>query len=97
MPAKYAALVWNRVLYMDELDPQKVYDFFLQYGEQVTDEGQWISPPEPQCNPPSPEPSASAEASPSAATSESPSAAASPAASDSAAPSVEASPSPSAS
>jgi hypothetical protein len=97
MPAKYAALVWNRVLYMDELDPQKVFDFFLQYGEQVTDEGQWISPPEPQCNPPSPEPSASAEASPSAATSESPSAAASPAASDSAAPSVEASPSPSAS
>lgn len=105
MPTKYAALVWNRVLYMDELDAQEVYDFYLRYGEQVTDDGQWISPPEPQCNPPSPEPSASAEASPSeaasespsAAASESPSAAASAPVSESAPPSAEASPSPSAS
>jgi hypothetical protein len=75
------------VLYMDELDPQEVYDFFLRYAEQVTDDGQWISPPEPQCNPPSPEPSASAEASASASAATTPSAA----------PSAQPSPSPSAS
>ncbi len=94
MPTKFAALVWNRVLYMDTLDTQQVYDFFLQYGERVSPDGQWISPPEPQCNPPSasPAPSAPVEASPSAAPSESPAASA-PAAS----PSVQPSPSPSAS
>ena len=92
MPTKFAALIWNRVLYMDTLDTQQAYDFFLRYGEQVSTDGQWITPPEPQCNPPSasPGPSASTEASPSAAPSESASA---PAAS----PSVEPSPSPSAS
>ena len=89
MPTKYAALIWNRVLYMDELDPQAVYDFYLRYGEQITPDGQWITPPEPQCNPPSPEPSASAEAGPSA------SAAASPSASAAASPSASAAPSPS--
>ena len=92
MPTKFAALIWNRVLYMDTLDTQQAYDFFLRYGEQVSPDGQWIAPPEPQCNPPSasPEPSATTGASPSAAPSESGSA---PAAS----PSVEPSPSPSAS
>ena len=92
MPTKFAALVWNRVVYMDALDTQLVNDFFLKYAERVSADGQWISPPEPQCNPPSasPAPSASSEASPSAAPSESASA---PAAS----PSVEPSPSPSAS
>ena len=97
MPTKYAAIVWDRVLYMDELDPQQVYDFYLRYGEQVTPDGQWITPPEPQCNPPSPEPSASVEASPSASTAASPSASASAAASPSVEASPEASPSPSAS
>ena len=91
MPTKFAALVWNRVLYMDTLDTTLAYDFFTQYAERVSTDGQWISPPEPQCNPPSaspgvePSPSASAPAA-------SPSASA-PAAS----PSVEPSPSPSAS
>ncbi len=95
MPTKYAALIWDRVLYLDTLDVQQIYDFFLRYGEQITDDGQWISPPEPQCNPPSPspEPSASVEASPSASAAASPSTAASP----SPAASPEASPSPSAS
>jgi hypothetical protein len=87
MPTKYTALVWDRVLYMEELDPQEAYDFYLRYAEQVTDAGQWISPPEPQCNPPSPEPSASPEASPSASAATTPSAA----------PSAQPSPSPSAS
>ena len=98
MPTKYAALIWNRVLYLDTLDAQQIYDFYLRYGEQVTDDGQWITPPEPQCNPPSPspEPSASA-ASPSPSAAESPAASPSGAASPSAAPSGVASPSPSAS
>ena len=100
MPTKFAALIWNRVLYMDTLDPQLAYDFYTRYGEQVSPEGQWITPPEPQCTPPSPspEPSASAAASPSAAPSESASAAPSGSASAPAAsPSAEPSPSPSAS
>jgi hypothetical protein len=97
MPTRYAALVWNRVLYLDELDSAKVYEFYTRYGEVVKD-GQWVSPPEPQCTPPSPspEPSASAEASPSASASPAPSASAA-APSDSAVPSSEPSPSPSAS
>ncbi|HEY3335627.1 MAG TPA: DUF3105 domain-containing protein [Candidatus Limnocylindrales bacterium] len=95
MPTKFAALVWNRVLYMDTLDTQLAYDFFLKDGERVSPDGQWITPPEPQCNPPSasPEPSASVEASPSASASAAPS----PQASVSASPSVEPSPSPAAS
>jgi hypothetical protein len=97
MPTRYAALVWNRVLYLDELDSAKVYEFYTRYGEVVKD-GQWVSPPEPQCTPPSPspEPSASAEASPSASASPAPSASAA-APSVSAVPSSEPSPSPSAS
>jgi hypothetical protein len=89
MPTKFAALIWNRVLYLDTLDPQQVNDFFLRYAEKVSPDGQWISPPEPQCNPPSasPEASASAEASPAASESAAPAAS----------PSAESSPSPSAS
>jgi hypothetical protein len=86
MPTRYAALIWDRVLYLDELDAPAIYEFFTTYAERVADDGSWIAPPEPQCAAPSPSP----EASPSA------SAAASPAASPSAAPSVEASPSPAA-
>jgi hypothetical protein len=48
MPTKYAALVWNRVLYLDELDAAKVYDFSTRYGERVAD-GRFVAPPEPQC------------------------------------------------
>jgi hypothetical protein len=60
MPTRYAALVWDRAYYFDELDAQSVYDFYLRYGERVSDDGNWIAPPEPQCAVPSPsaEPSA---------------------------------------
>lgn len=84
MPTKFAALVWNRALYMDTLDVQQVFDFYTRYSEVVQD-GQFVAPPEPQCAPPSqsPAPSGSPAASPEA------SPAASPAASSSAAPSTE--------
>ena len=54
MPTRYAALVWDRAYYFDELDAQSVYDFYLRYGERVSDDGNWIAPPEPQCAVPSP-------------------------------------------
>jgi Protein of unknown function (DUF3105) len=63
MPTRYAALVWDRVLYLDTLDVQKVYDFFTMYGERVADDGTWLSPPEPQCAAPTPTPSPTASAS----------------------------------
>ena len=64
MPTKYAALVWDRVLYLDTLDNQKVYDFYTQYGERIVD-GTFVAPPEPQC----PLPSSAAPASESPAAS----------------------------
>ena len=97
MPTKYAALVWDRVLYLDELDSAKIYEFFNRYAERVDSEGNWLAPPEPQCAAPSPSASAgeslSPEASPSAAAS--PSSAPSPSASTPASPAVEPPPSPS--
>lgn len=57
MPTRYAALVWNRVLYLDTLDSAQVYDFYLRYGERVS-EGRFVAPPEPQCAVPSASPSA---------------------------------------
>jgi hypothetical protein len=66
MPTRYAALVWNRVLYLDTLDTQQVYDFFSKYGERVSD-GRFVAPPEPQCAVPSPSASAGAFAEPSSA------------------------------
>ncbi len=54
MPTKYAALVWDRVLYLDTLDVQEVYTFFTRYSERHASDGTWISPPEPQCAAPSP-------------------------------------------
>jgi hypothetical protein len=53
MPTKYAALVWNRALYLDSLDTAQIYDFFLRYAERVSD-GFVVAPPEPQCAAPSP-------------------------------------------
>jgi hypothetical protein len=64
MPTKYAALVWDRALYLDTLDTQKIYDFFLRYAEKTAEDGTWVSPPEPQCAAPSP--AASAAPAPSA-------------------------------
>ena len=96
MPTKYAVLVWDRVMYLDTLDPAVVYDFFNRYAERVSSDGSWLAPPEPQCAVPSPSagasPAASAGASPAAGASASPAASpATPAASPSAAPSPAAS------
>ena len=96
MPTKFAALVWDRVMYMDVLDEAKINDFYTRYSERLDSQGNWIAPPEQQCNPPSPSPGASespaasdgASASPAASDAASPSA---PAASPSAEPSPSAS------
>ncbi len=58
MPTRYAALLWDRALYLDTLDAQEIYDFFTRYGERVASDGTWLAPPEPQCTAPSPSPSA---------------------------------------
>ncbi len=68
LPTRYAALIWDRVLYLDTLDSAKVYDFYLRYGERVSD-GRFVAPPEPQCGVPSASPSAGATAEPSPAAS----------------------------
>lgn len=62
MPTRYAALLWNRALYLDTLDAPAVYEFYLRYGERLSAEGTWIAPPEPQC--PAPTPAASTGAIP---------------------------------
>ena len=73
MPTKFAAMVWDRVLYMDTLDIQQVYAFYTRYSERVVD-GRFVAPPEPQCAVPSqsaaPSASPGASASPAASASE---------------------------
>ena len=64
MPTRFAALIWNRALYLDTLDTQRIYDFYTRYGERIS-EGKWVAPPEPQCGVPSASPSAGASAEPS--------------------------------
>jgi hypothetical protein len=91
MPHPYAALVWDRVMYLDTWDPALVTKFYLEESERLDSDGALVAPPEQQCNPQasgSPNPSASApgaSAPPAASvepsTGPSPSAAASPAAS----------------
>jgi Protein of unknown function (DUF3105) len=81
MPTRYAALVWDRALYLDTLDAQTVYDFYLRYGEVVNADGTWVAPPEPQCTAPSPSAPASESAAPSPSAPASESAAPSPSAS----------------
>jgi hypothetical protein len=75
MPTRYAALVWDRTLYLDTLDTATIYDFFTRYAERVSD-GRFVAPPEPQCGVPSASPSTS-PASPAAGASAEPSPAAS--------------------
>jgi hypothetical protein len=88
MPKPFAALVWDRVLYMDTFDPALVKQFYLQEGEKLNaDKSDFLAPPEPQCAVPSP------SASPSPSTSAGPSVTPSGSASASASPSVSASPS----
>jgi hypothetical protein len=55
MPHKFAALVWDRVLYQDTLDVDQIKAFYKNEGEHGN--------PEPLCAP-SPSPSAGASASP---------------------------------
>ncbi len=64
LPTRFAALVWDRVIYLDTLDPAAIYDFYLRYGERVSD-GRWVAPPEPQCAVPSPSAPVGASAAPS--------------------------------
>lgn len=97
MPTRFAALLWGRALYIDTLDTEKIYDFFLQYGEVVSDDGTWLAPPEEQCAAPSPSSSASPSASPSGSPSAAPSGSAAPSAAPSGSASPSVSPSPSAS
>jgi hypothetical protein len=51
MPARFAALVWGRVLYLDTLDTDQILRFYAEEGEKTN--------PEPQCATPSPSPSPS--------------------------------------
>ena len=55
-------------LYLDTLDAAEVYDFYLRYGERVSD-GRFVAPPEPQCAVPSASPPAGGSAEPSPAAS----------------------------
>jgi len=61
MPHAFAAIVWDRVMYLDSWNAQQVLDFYSQYGEKAN--------PEPQCARPTPSPSESAPASASPAAS----------------------------
>ena len=71
MPTEFAAMVWDRVLYMNTLDVNEIKTFYATQGERYN--------PEPQCARPSPSPSAGPSggpsSAPSAASSASPSAA----------------------
>jgi hypothetical protein len=73
----YAALVWDRVLPMNEWDPNLVLQFYATESERLDAEGAFVAPPEPQCAAPSQSaaPGGSAAPSGSAAPGASPSAA----------------------
>ena len=63
MPHAYAALVWDRVLYLDTWDPAIVTQFYLTESERLDSTGTaFAAPPEPQCAAPSGAPSASGPA-----------------------------------
>ncbi len=57
MPTRFAALIWDRALYLDTLDPAKISEFYTRYAERLDRAGKWIAPPEPQCAAPAPSPS----------------------------------------
>jgi hypothetical protein len=64
MPTAFAALLWDRVLYLDTLDTSAIDQFFLRYDERVAADGSWIAPPEPQCSAPTaPQPASASPAS----------------------------------
>ncbi|HET7030635.1 MAG TPA: DUF3105 domain-containing protein [Candidatus Limnocylindrales bacterium] len=66
MPHAYAALVWDRVFYLDTWDPALVTKFYLTESERLDVNGQLVAPPEKvYCNPsarPLESPAASASA-----------------------------------
>jgi hypothetical protein len=53
MPHAYAALVWDRVLYLDTWDPAVVNQFYESESERLDTDGAFVAPPEPQCAAPS--------------------------------------------
>src|SRR5436305_1985963 len=60
MPHAFAALVWGRVLYLDQWDPDTVLRFYATESERLDANGVMVAPPEKAyCNP-SPPPSAGA-------------------------------------
>lgn len=62
MPHPFAALVWDRVFYLDTWDPALVNQFYLTESERVDSAGALVAPPEKvSCNP-SPRPSAAPSA-----------------------------------
>ena len=63
MPHPYAALVWDRVFYLDTWDPGLVTQFYLTESERLDSSGTaFAAPPEPQCAAPSAAPGASVPA-----------------------------------
>jgi hypothetical protein len=83
MKSPYAALVWGRVLPMETWDPALVLQFYATESERLDSNGEFVAPPERQCDPPSQSPGASESAAPGASDSAAPAASASPAASPS--------------
>jgi hypothetical protein len=75
MPHAFAALVWDRVMYLDSWDPARILAFFNQYGERSNPEQLYCTPP--PSVPASASPAASGSTAPSAPASTEPSAAAS--------------------
>jgi hypothetical protein len=65
MPTRFAALIWDRVLYLDTLDKAKIGEFYTRYAERLDSAGKWVAPPEPQCAAPTPSTSAAPTPSPS--------------------------------
>jgi len=54
MPHPFAALVWDRVFYLDTWDPALVTQFYLTEAERLDSSGALVAPPEKQCAGPSP-------------------------------------------
>jgi hypothetical protein len=65
MPHPYAALVWDRVFYLDTWDPALVNQFYLTESERVDANGELVAPPEKVACQPTPYPSAGTSAEPS--------------------------------
>lgn len=72
MPHAYAALVWDRVFYLDTWDPALVNQFYLTESERLDADGALIAPPEKAYCQGSPAPSVDPNASVSPAASGSP-------------------------